>query len=203
MLPPRASTDTITRSPKAPSTSSRKSTSREGRGAEDHPLGAGAQRVAHRGQRAQPAAVLHRAPRSSCAIRSRCSSDLRRARRARRRGRRRAGSARPRRPTRARPRAGRRGRRSCRRSRPGPGARPCRRGCRSPGRGSRGADRARTPRRSCASSAQPVARGLLGVELHAVDVAAPDDRGEALAVLAAAEHVGLARPGTATNECTW
>ena len=111
-----------------------------GRGAEDHALGAGAQRVADRRQRAQAAAVLDRHV-SSWVICSRwCRTSATRC--ARRRGRRRAGTARPPRPTRARPPAASRGRRSSRRSRPSRAARPCPRRCRSPGRGSRRRPRA-------------------------------------------------------------
>ena len=46
-------------------------------------------------------------------------------------------------------------------------------------------------RREVAQQRQPVARGLLGVELRAEDVVALDDRGEALAVVAAADDVVL------------
>ena len=53
----------------------------------------------------------------------------------------------------------------------------------------------RADAREVGEQRQPVARGLLGVELHAEDVAALDDRGERLAVLAAADHVArLGRP---------
>ena len=156
----------------------------ERRGADDHALGAGAQRLADRRQRAQPAAVLD----GHAGLARDPPQVLDRARLAR------AGAvevddveeARARVDPRLRGRrAGRRGRRSCPRSGPRRGARPCRRGCRWRDRGSRAA--------KFAQQREPVARGLLGMELDAGDVVALDDRGEALAVLATADDVVLVR----------
>ena len=76
-----------------------------------------------------------------------------------------------------------------RRNPPGPGARPCRRSCRSPAGGScaRGGDGRRrllaAQRDEVLEHPQAVARGLLGVELDAEHGAVLDDRRETLAVL--------------------
>ena len=80
------------------------------------------------------------------------------------------------------------------------GARPGRRGCRSPGRGSSAAPARAQIAAKFSSSRSPCGRGLLGVELHAEDGPRATARDERAPVLAAAEHVrGVGRARARTS----